>query len=104
MTYEQFWRGDPWLCVPYREYHNLSIQQRNEELWLQGLYVHNAFAVAINNAFSNKKIKYITKPIDIIAPSEDEKQEKIRRTRQKLVEKLNAFKDEWERKQQRTPN
>ncbi len=104
MTYDQFWLDDPWLCVPYREAHKLRIQQRNEELWLQGLYVHNAFSVAINNAFSNKKAKYITKPIDIIPPTEDEKQEKIRRTRQKLVEKLNAFKDEWDRKHKRTPN
>lgn len=104
MTYDQFWRGDPWLVVPYRETHRLRIQQRNEELWLQGLYVHNAVAVAINNAFSKQKAKYITKPIEILKPSEDEEQARIAETRRKLVQKLNAFKDEWERRQKQTPN
>ena len=99
MTYEQFWLGDPWLCAPYREAHRLYIQQRNEELWLQGLYVHNAFGVAINNAFSKNKLKYIQKPLDILKPTEDEEKKRIEQTRKKLVERLNAFKDEWERKQ-----
>ena len=104
MTYEQFWLGDPWLCVPYREAHRLYIEQRNEELWLQGLYINNAFSVALNNAFSNKKTKYLTKPLEILTPTEEEKQEKIKRTRKKLVEKLNAFKAEFDRKHKRTPN
>lgn len=104
MTYEQFWRGESWLAVAYRKAHELRIQQRNEELWLQGLYVHNAFSVALNNAFSKQKMKYIQKPVEIIKPSEDEEKARIAATRRKLVEKLNAFKDEWERKQRQTPN
>lgn len=103
MTYEQFWLADPWLCVPYREKHKLYIEQRNEELWLQGLYIHNAFAVALNNAFNKSKKKYVTKPIEIIEPTEEEKQERIKQTRKKLVERLNALKDEFDKKQ-RTQN
>lgn len=103
MSYAEFWYGEPWLCVPYREAHKLRVQQRNEELWLGGLYVHNAISVAINNAFSKRKIEYIKKPLDILSPTEEEEQARIERTRNKLVERLNAFKDEWERKQ-RTPN
>ena len=99
MTYEQFWLGDPWLCAPYREAHYLRIQQRNEELWLQGLYNHNAVSVAINNAFSNHKLKYIQKPLEIIKPTEAEEKKRIELIRKKLVERLNAFKDEFERKQ-----
>ena len=99
MTYEQFWLDDPCLVAHYRAAHKLRIEQRNQELWLQGLYVHNAVAVAINNAFSKSKQKYINKPIQIIPPSADERKRQIEETRRKLVEKLNAFKDEFERRQ-----
>lgn len=102
MSRDEYWYGDPWLCVPYREAHRLRIQQRNEELWLQGLYVHNAVSVAINNAFSKNKLKYIKSPLEILKPTEEEEQEKAEQIRKKLVERLNAFKDEWERKH--TPN
>lgn len=101
MTYEQFWLGDPFLTVWYRRTHQLRIEQENQKLWLQGLYFHNAVAVALNNAFSKQKQKYINKPIDLFEPSEDEKAAKIAETRRKLVERLNAFKDDFERRQKK---
>ena len=101
MTYDQFWRGDSFLAVAYRKAHYLRIEQRNEELWLQGLYNFNAMSVAINNAFSKQKQKYINKPIQLFPLSEDERKAKIAENNRKLVERLNAFKDEFERKQKK---
>ena len=96
MSYDEFWRDDPYRAVAYREAHRLRIEQVNQQLWLQGLYVHNAVAVAINNAFNKQKQKYIATPVQIFTPTEDEKKAKAEETRRKLVEKLNAWKDAFE--------
>lgn len=99
MTYEQFWYGDSYLVVYYREAHKLRIEQRNQELWLQGLYNYNAMLVAIGNSFSKQKQKYINKPIPLFKPSEEERKRQIAENNRKLVERLNRFKDEFEKKQ-----
>lgn len=101
MTYEQFWFGDPFLVVYYRKQYELKIERKNQELWLQGLYIFDAVSVALNNAFSKNKQKYINKPINLIEPSEAEREAQIAETRRKLVERLNAFKDEFERRQKK---
>ncbi len=104
MTYEQFWIGDPFLVVPYRKVHELRIEQRNQELWLQGLYIYNAVSVAINNAFSKQKEKYINKPLQLFPPSEDERKAQIEENNRRLVARLNAFKDEFEKRQRASQN
>lgn len=98
MTSREYWNEDPYLAQAYRKAHQLRIEMRNQELWLAGLYNHNAFTVAINNAFSKKQLKYIQKPIELTEPSEAEKQRRIAETRKKLVARLNAFKDEFEKR------
>ena len=42
MTYEQFWEGDPHLVKYYRQAYEMRIERKNQELWLQGLYVYEA--------------------------------------------------------------
>lgn len=101
MTCDQFWFDDPFLAVAYRRAYELRIEAENQRAWLQGLYNYNAMSIAINNAFSNKKQKYINKPIRLFPPTEDEKKAQIEETRRKLVERLNAFKDEFERRQKK---
>ena len=51
MPYELFWNGEPILVKAYREAHRLRNEQRNQELWAQGLYNHKAFKAVIE-AFS----------------------------------------------------
>lgn len=51
MTYELFWLGDPRLVKAYREAHELRNIQKNQELWVQGIYVFRAFKSVIE-AFS----------------------------------------------------
>lgn len=97
MSYDEFWYGKPELAVAYRKAHRLRMEQTNQQLWLQGLYVFNAMSVAIGNALSKQKQKYIQEPIQIFPPTEDEKQAKAEETRRKLVEKLNAWKDAFDK-------
>lgn len=42
MTAEQFWDGDPYLVKYYRQADEIKIERKNQELWLQGLYVYEA--------------------------------------------------------------
>lgn len=51
MPYELFWNGDPSLTKIYREAHELRNQQKNQEMWIQGLYVFRGFK-AVLEAFS----------------------------------------------------
>lgn len=98
MTYDEYWHGESFRAVSYRRLHKLAVEQRNEELWLSGLYVHNAVCVALNNAFSKSKQKYINKPLQMFPPDETEREAQIAENNRKLVERLNRFKEEFERR------
>ena len=97
MTYEQFWYGEPRLCESFRKLHRLRIEQRNQELWLQGLYVYDALAVALNNSFSKKKEKYMAEPLKLFEPTEDEKKRAAEETRRKLIARLDAWKQAFDK-------
>ena len=91
MTWEQFWFGDPWMAKAYRDKHNLERRQRNEEMWLNGLYQLSAVATAINNSFNKHKAKYVEKPFDIFPKTEAEREAEKREERQKLINWLNRL-------------
>ena len=42
MTYEQYWENDPSLAKYYRKADELRNEKRNQELWLQGMYIYEA--------------------------------------------------------------
>ena len=97
MTYDEFWYAEPWRAVSYRKAHRLRMEQTNQQLWIAGLYNYNAVSVALNNAFSKQKLKYIKEPIQLFKPTEEEQKAKAEETRRNLVEKLNAWKDAFEK-------
>lgn len=103
MTEEQFWHGDPRLCKAYRQAHKLRIEQRNQELWLQGLYNYDAVAVALGNALSKHKQKYIKEPVKLFKPTEEEQKLQAEQTRKKMVERLNSWKAAFEKQQANKP-
>jgi len=71
----------------------------NEELWLEGIYMLDAFQTVLGNAFGKKKLKYMEKPLDIFEKTEAEKQAEIRDERQRLINFLNGMKKSADRKQ-----
>lgn len=46
MTYDQYWNEDCMLVKYYREAYELRREERNNDLWLQGLYIYNALCAA----------------------------------------------------------
>lgn len=87
------------MAKTYAQYYLLKRRQMNEELWLNGIYVANAFQTVLGNAFSKKKLKYLEKPLDIFEKTEAEKQHEIRKERQKLIDWLNHLKQFSNKKQ-----
>lgn len=97
MTPEQYWEGDPHLVRYYYEAHKLRNEQKNQEFWLQGLYVYKAVETVVGNALRKKgaaPLKYIEKPIDL-SPKEEIDAEK---EREKAVASFEALRKAWELK------
>ena len=92
MTYEQYWYGDPWMVRAFAQAFLLKRKIRNEDAWIQGAYIANAFSTVLSNAFGKKKANYLEKPLDLFPKTEGEKQMEIREQRRKLVAWLSKMK------------
>ena len=59
MSPEQYWDGDPTLAKHYRKAEELRRKRRNEELWLQGMYIYEALCDVspVLNAFAKRGTK-----------------------------------------------
>lgn len=82
MTYEQYWESDPMLAKYFRQADELRNERKNQELWLQGLYVYNALTAIMPVKKGTEQPKYPDKPFTI-----SEKQRK----REKLEEEKAIF-------------
>lgn len=104
MSRDEYWNGPPYLTRVYREIHNMKIEARNQELWLQGLYNYEAFATVISNAFRKKgtsPVKYREKPIRITPLTEEEKRQEVLEARRKIIAKFSALERAWKMKEKR---
>ena len=100
MSYEQYWEQSPYLACAYRKAYRLLREMMNEQAWIQGLYVFDAFAVCLANAFAKrgaKKQNYIEKPIDIYPLTESEKKRREAEESAKMQQAM----EEMIRKQKR---
>lgn len=102
MTYEQYWYGDPWMTRAYAQAWLLKRKIENENMWIMGSYVANAFGTVIGNAFGKKKLKYLEKPLDIFPKTEAEEQAEIREERRKLITKLNGMMKAFRKREKNT--
>lgn len=94
MTPTQYWEESPYLVVAYRKAYRLKREADNEQAWLQGLYVFDAFAVCLANAFAkrgSKKQNYIEKPIDIFPLTEREKKRREAEENAKMQAAMEAM-------------
>ncbi len=64
MTYKQYWHGDCCAAKYLREAEKLKNQKKNQELWLQGLYIYEALlnSSAALKSFPGKDAKIIPYP------------------------------------------
>ena len=99
MTPEQYWEGDCMLAKYYRKAEEIRNEKRNQELWLQGMYVYEAICDVspILHAFAKKGTKptpYSEKPYALtskqIKKDEEEKQRRIAEKGKKFMEAMAA--------------
>ena len=95
MTAEQFWEDDCTLVKYYRKAEQLRNDKRNQELWLQGMYIYEALCDVspVLHAFAPKGTRpapYPTKPYPLTSKQaeqdEEEKQRKIAEKGKKIME------------------
>ena len=101
MSYTEFWDEPPFLAVAYRKAYRLKREIENEQAWLQGLYVYDAFAVCMSNAFNkrgSKRQNYFEKPIDIFPLTEREKKEREQAEFAKMQAAMESMIQEQRRK------
>ncbi len=93
MTYEQFWHGETMAAAAYRKKFDIDRDNRNMEMWLQGMYDHEAFGVVLANAFKKKGAtasRYTEEPYPIRPLTEEEQAAK----EEKEIQKTYAYFDQ----------
>ena len=89
MTYEQFWDGDPNLVKYYKQADEMKTERKNQELWLQGLYVYEALCdvAPILQAMAKKGTKARPYPEQPYAITEKQRKREIEERERKVADK-----------------
>ena len=105
MSEEQFWEKDPFLVIPYQEAHKLYVQQKNQEMWMNGLYTLKALEVVMSG-FGNKTVKYYPEPIELNVPKANNEptEEEVEAAKRKVIDYLDAWKQAFDAQKQETIN
>ena len=89
---DEYWNGDYTMLKFYVERHRIAVEQRNEELWLQGMYNYEALKVALAQAFDkHSTAKYPEKPHRLTPLTEDEQQAENEKKVEEFRAQLNAL-------------
>lgn len=96
MTYQQYWEQDALLVKDYRQGDRMRQERFNNEAWLQGMYIYDAFAVVMKQAFSKhgNRVSYPKEPYTLGATKKKMNEEhKMRKNLAKVesfAERFNA--------------
>jgi len=107
MSADEYWFGDVWLAKGYHDAHKINMERHNQMLWMQGLYNYQGLSAALSNAlsgFSKHKSKtkdYLKEPIRLTPLSAKEKQDKIEKERQKIIDYFTAVEHNSRRRNER---
>lgn len=89
MSYDEYWHGDAYRTKYYREAYKIQMKRKDEEFWMQGMYIYDALCRVspILHAFSKsgtKPLPYPEKPYSTDMKdymSEEDKQQQIENER-----------------------
>ena len=93
MTWDEFWYESIDRLQGYWQKHQFAVEQRNQELWLQGMYIYEAVCDVspILHAFAKKGAKPHPYPSRPYAISEKQIQQEREEKERKLAEKGKRF-------------
>ena len=87
MTWDEFWNESIERLPVYWQMYQFNRERRNEELWMQGIYIQAAVATVLDH---KHRVKYPEKPHRLTAMTEAEKEaenkKKVDRFREQLLE------------------
>ena len=83
MSWDEFWNESLDRLAAYWQAHQFAVESRNQELWMQGLYIRDAVACCLS-----AKAKYPEKPHRITAMTDAEREEENKRWVEQLREQL----------------
>lgn len=88
MSYDEYWHSSPYRAKFYLEAHKLKIKQKDEEMWMQGMYIYEALCDVspILHAFSKKG----TKPLPYSNRPYTASVQELQTKEDKEIEKKNA--------------
>lgn len=89
MTWHDFWFESIDRFHDYWQRYQFDIERRNQELWLQGLYIQEAIAAVMD---SKHRVKYPEKPHRITELTEAEREAENKRKIDNLREQLMEIK------------
>ena len=91
MSYEEYWHGNPYLAELYRKKQEIEWKKKNEELWLQGKYMHDGFMIALDNMFKQKNdpvMKYLEEPYPL---TEEDGEAFVERKNERAAQKTKEY-------------
>ena len=93
MTYEQYWESDPMLAKYYRKADEMKNDRKNQELWLQGMYIYEALCDVspIMTAIPKKGAKPLPYPEKPYTVSEKQRKRAVVDKDKKIAEKGKMF-------------
>ena len=97
MTYDQYWNDNPCLTRYYREADEMRNERRNQDMWIQGMYIYEALCdvAPIMNGFAKKGTKphpYTDHPYALTEKQRKrEEEEKARKNAEKGKRYFEAF-------------
>jgi hypothetical protein len=93
MTPKQYWDGDPLLAKYYRRADEIKQKRKNQELWLQGMYIYEALCdvAPVLHAFARKSTKPAPYPDHPYSLTTEEREVEKKRQEQRDREKARRY-------------
>ena len=93
MTAEQYWDGDPMLAKYYRKADELRRKRKNEDLWIQGMYIYEALCNVspVLHAFAKRGTKPLPYPDHPYALTVNDRKEEAKILEQREREKAKRY-------------
>ena len=93
MSYDQYWNGDPELVKAYRKAAEITADRKNQELWLQGMYIYEALCCVspVLRAFAKKNTKPVPYPKEPYAVNQRQKERSEDNAEKRTMEKGKAM-------------
>lgn len=91
MTYDEFWNEDVSRVEVYRKVSELRDRRKNQELWLQGMYIYEALCDAsplFRFSMKSGRVKpepYVKEPYPVTAAEAREREERAARAKEERL-------------------